>query len=79
MHEGHGRSAVSPEPAHQNTQEVRGGCKRGRLLPVSISSAKCHRTNFPVLVANEGLFNSHSVLNIYLYNTGGVNVMHLVA
>lgn len=37
VHEGHGRSAVSPEPAHQNTKEVRGGCKRGRLLPVSIS------------------------------------------
>lgn len=37
VHEGHGRSTVSPEPAHQNTQKVRGGCKRGRLLPVSIS------------------------------------------
>lgn len=42
VHEGHGRSTVSPEPAHQNTQEVRGGCKRGWLLPVSISLATVH-------------------------------------
>lgn len=36
VHEGHGRPAVAPEPAHKDAQEVRGGCQRGRLLPVSI-------------------------------------------
>lgn len=40
VHEGHGRSAVSPEPAHQNTEALRGGCQRGRLLPVSRPRAK---------------------------------------
>lgn len=39
VHEGHGRPAVAPEPAHQDTQEVRGGCQRGRLLPVSTFNA----------------------------------------
>lgn len=55
VHEGHGGSAVSPEPAHQNTQEVWGGCKRGWLLPVSISPARCCGTSFLFLIANEGL------------------------
>lgn len=43
VHEGHGRSAVAPEPAHQNTEEVRGGSEGGRLLPVSLWPVFEHR------------------------------------
>lgn len=61
VHEGHGRSAVSPEPAHQNTQEVRGGCKRGWLLPVSVSNA----TYFSLLMKHMNLYKSNSTIRFW--------------
>lgn len=66
VHESHGRSAVAPEPAHQNIKEVRGSCERGRLLPVSIP----HDTNFPCfpfVVAEKGPFSFRYLA--YMRNT----------